>query len=304
MASLSDKSKAIIREYPIARGLSVFLEHYSEFVSKFPSRPSCNEIARSASTGSVKGISLWTRRVKDMLIALVGAHHLIRKLLSTLQGLDAAGELPPHRGSSRKTLDQDIAYLYIQPPSAEAITILLEHVITEPVDEVSLWSAVYSIFSPMTPPPRSKSISPNLLRAPFLHDLHSDWNGKFFEDPLIGLRRQMEDCISVLLPPYYAKTLVFVQSSGMGKSRLADTFGTTLPMINFILRKDNVGYPPTDDQIQDFMRRPMSTDLRDRILDSPSRKDSPDPAKHARANIVWNHSVMFGIFMASFKICE
>jgi hypothetical protein len=198
----------------------------------------------------------------------------------------------------------DLQGRFPEQASIEAITILLEHVITEPINEESLWSAVYGLFSPMTPPPRSKSISPSSLSAPFLHDLHSDWNGTFFKDPLIGLRQQMKDCISGPLPPYYAKTLVFVQSSGMGKSRLADTFGTTCPMINFILRKDSVGYPPTDGQIQAFMRQPMSSDLLNRILNSPSRKGSSESAKCARANIVWNHSVMFGILKASFKICE
>ena len=59
MTSLSDERKATISKYPIDhQGLTVFLKGYSEFVSKFPSRPSYNEIASSAITGSVKGISL------------------------------------------------------------------------------------------------------------------------------------------------------------------------------------------------------------------------------------------------------
>jgi hypothetical protein len=58
MTSLSDESRATISEYPIGRRLSAFLEDYSEFISKFPSEPSCEEIARAAITGSVKGISL------------------------------------------------------------------------------------------------------------------------------------------------------------------------------------------------------------------------------------------------------
>jgi hypothetical protein len=240
-------------------------------------------------------------------MALVGADRLIKKLLSALQALDAAEELPPHHGSSRKSLSLDIHDFYGQFPervSIKAIATLLEHTVAGRINEESLWSAVYGIFSPVTPPPRSKSISPSSLSVPFLHDLHSDWNGVFFKDPLIGLRQQMKDCISGSLPPYYAKTLVFVQSSGMGKSRLADTFGTTCPMINFILREESVGYPPTDGQIQAFMRKPMSSDLLTKILNSPSRKDSSEVARLARAAIVWNHSVMFGILEASFKICE
>ncbi|KAI9762592.1 MAG: hypothetical protein M1840_001218 [Geoglossum simile] len=284
MASLSDELKATVSEYPIGRNLSTFPEQYSELVSKFPSRPSCNEIASSAITGSDKG-----------------ANRLIKRLLVALQGLDAAEELPSHSGSTRKSLSQDIAYLtsrFPEPVGVEAIANLLERAITEPVDEDSLWSAVYGLCSQ---PPQSKSISPSPLSVSFLRDLHSDWNGVFFGDSLIGLRQQMKDCISGPLP-YHAKTLVFVQSSGMGKSRLADSFGTTCPMINFILRKDSVGYPPTDGQIQAFMRQPMPGDLLDRVLDSPSRKGSSQSAKHARAATVWNHSVMFGILKAGFEI--
>ena len=40
----------------------------------------------------------------------------------------------------------------------------------------------------------------------------------------MGLRQQMRDYVNNE-SPYYAKTLVFVQSSGIDKSRLADSFG-------------------------------------------------------------------------------
>ena len=242
-----------------------------------------------------------------MLIALVGADRLVKSLFSTLMDLKAAGMLPSYCGSPHKSLSDDIYALRGQFPervSVEAIAIVLEQVIAEPVNEESLWSEVYRLFWPVTPPLRSKSISPSSLGVPFLHDLYRDWNGKFFKDPLIGLRQQMKDCISGALPPHYAKTLVFVQSSGMGKSRLADTFGTTCPMINFILRKDSVGYPPTDDKIQAFMRQPMSSGLLNSIRNSPSRKGSSESVKRARAAIIWNHSIMFGILQASFEICE
>lgn len=47
---------------------------------------------------------------------------------------------------------------------------------------------------------------------------------------------------------YYTKTFVFVQSSGIGKSRLADAFGENCLMINFILYTDN-GYPLSNTEI-------------------------------------------------------
>jgi hypothetical protein len=90
----------------------------------------------------------------------------------------------------------------------------------------------------------------------------------------------------------------------MSKSRLADTFSTTCPIINFILRNDSIGYPPTDDQIQTFMCQPMSSNLLNKILNLPLKKSSSESAKYVRADIIWNHSVMFGILQASFDICE
>ena len=85
-----------------------------------------------------------------MLIALVGADRLIKKLLHALQGLDAAEELPPHRGSSRKSLSQDIADLSARFPeqvSVEAIAILLEHVITERMLPYPVVSSVNNLSS-------------------------------------------------------------------------------------------------------------------------------------------------------------
>ena len=233
------------------------------------------------------------------------AVRLVIRLLQVTGSLEAAHELRSHHGSSRESLGLDITDCCSQFPgriSIKAITTLLEHAIAERINEESFWSAVYGLFSPVTPLLRSKSMSPSLQSIPYLRDLYSDWNGEFFKDPLIGLQQQMKNYISGALPPYYAKTLVFVQSSGMGKSRLADAFGTTCPMINFILRKDSVGYPPTDDQVQTFMRQPISSDLLNKILNSPSSKSSSQP--DARAAIIWNHSVMFGILHASFEICE
>jgi hypothetical protein len=78
--------------------------------------------------------------------------------------------------------------------------------------------------------------------------MHIDWNRNFFEDALLGLRQQMRDCVNDR-SKYYARTLVFVQSSGMGKSRLADSFGRICPMINFVLREKGDGYLIPDHQV-------------------------------------------------------
>jgi hypothetical protein len=48
-----------------------------------------------------------------MLIALLRANRLIKKLLEALLGLDAAEELPSHCGSSCKSLFEDINFYRI-----------------------------------------------------------------------------------------------------------------------------------------------------------------------------------------------
>jgi hypothetical protein len=84
---------------------------------------------------------------------------------------------------------------------------------------------------------------------------------------------------------FYSRTLVFLQSSGVGKSRLADTFGQVVcPMINYVLReKGAAGFPPADDEILLLMRQFRST------LCPPARSN------------VWYHSLAVGVLQASFE---
>jgi hypothetical protein len=106
--------------------------------------------------------------------------------------------------------------------------------------------------------------------------------------------------------PYYAKTLVFIQSSGMGKSRLADTFGGFCPMINFVLREPGDGYPPPDSEILAFMRKPPSKKDYELIFNSPSKDSHATPHEFAekRVAVVWNHSIAVGLLQASLEACE
>src|SRR4051812_4381709 len=79
-------------------------------------------------------------------------------------------------------------------------------------------------------------------------NLQEDWTKEYYPPSLDALHDLIQRYQRCDISQYYARTLVFVQSSGMGKSRLADAFGQTCPMINFILRdyKANTGFPPTD----------------------------------------------------------
>ncbi|KAI9773304.1 MAG: hypothetical protein M1839_002164 [Geoglossum umbratile] len=224
MFVLDDKQKNIIRDYPIGNDLEGFCKSYSRFVSKSFSRPSCEEIAGSVITDK-------------------GARQLIRKLLGILL---AAGELPACRGSLHEFLSDDIAAFYNRYPervNIEAIAILLKRAVTEPVDEEALWSAAYDLLTPQTPP-REQSTSKWPDRH-VLSDLQKDWLREYVPDSFFALERLISNYNQTAwVAQYYSRTLVFVQSSGLGKSRLVDIFGKSCPMINLILRKSGTrGYP-------------------------------------------------------------
>ncbi|KAI9771990.1 MAG: hypothetical protein M1840_001278 [Geoglossum simile] len=211
------------------------------------------------------------------------AEILISNLFYSVLGLDAIQQLLSHRGSSHKFLFQDLASILSQSLyqiSTESVGILLEHVIEQPDDEELMWNTVYELFIPATPP-RSKSISPTMIGDRF-----------------------MQHCIDDKLA-YYAKILVFVQSSGMGKLRLADAFGESCPTINFILR-ENKGYPPGDGEILDFMCEKPSRRLSDTVFKSPSKPKSRNEDHSAfdkrRTVAIWNHSVAVGLLKASFEV--
>jgi hypothetical protein len=260
--------------------------------------------------------------LREILTALAEARCLIRLLLTSLEGLQTAKKLPPYLGSLRTSLALDIADLSArflgvnitdlsarlpEGVNMEAITTLLEHATTKPVDEESLWSAVYeAVYRTSNPPATLLKESRSTASSSGLPlDLHSHWNREFFGDSLIGLKEQMQDCLKDERP-FYAKTLVFVQSSGMGKSRLADTFGRTCPMISFTLRESLNGYPPRDEEILSFTRKQLSSDDYEKIILSPSKKPllgRPTTTEFSkrRASVIWNHCVAVGLLQASLQ---
>ena len=128
-------------------------------------------------------------RLKDVLIALEDAQILIERLLSTLQGLDAAYRLPPFDGSPRGSLSKDINYFISRFPKwvDEPIVILVKCAITQPVDDESVWRAVYELVHevsiPPGTPPQEKILSTTLPRG-----LREDWDREYFPDSLDALR--------------------------------------------------------------------------------------------------------------------
>ena len=96
----------------------------------------------------------------------------------------------------------------------------------------------------------------------------------------------------------------------MGKSRLADAFGQTCPMINFVLHETEDGYPPRDDEILSFTRKQLSEAGYRKIFGSPLKK-KPMPEHPAaiefskrRVAIIWSHCLAVRLLWASLQKCE
>ena len=59
----------------------------------------------------------------------------------------------------------------------------------------------------------------------------------------------------------------------MGKSRLADKFGETCPMINFTLGQAHFKcYPPTDGEVRSFLCKEMPEEIKEMIYKSSKRE--------------------------------
>lgn len=126
-----------------------------------------------------------------------------------------------------------------------AISTLLDCIINRSEEEEPIWTATYNLVIPKIVS-KAKSTSPPTVDSVIV-GLYDAWHCPYLIDSLEVLRQQMRDCTQDC-SDYYTKTFVFVQSSGMGKLRLADAFGKSCLTINFILREDD-GYPPDDTEI-------------------------------------------------------
>ena len=101
----------------------------------------------------------------------------------------------------------------------------------------------------------------------------------------------MQDNEKVSDSKFYAKTLIFVQSSGMGKSRLADAFGKECPMVNFVLREGGtLGYPPADSEVLSFMCKSPGED-QEKIMKTPSEKKSQRNSEEGQKKVNFSPSL-------------
>ncbi|KAI9781067.1 MAG: hypothetical protein M1839_006344 [Geoglossum umbratile] len=228
----------------------------------------------------------------------------IEDILLRLASFPAARELPSHNTPARNLrydiMDHEGTFEDTKRLNTQATAKLLKILVDRGDDEL-IWSAVYDLVSHSKTPLIGKC-SLSAASDHFLRDLHQDWHRAYLRDSLDALQLQMVECLEDKAK-YYAKTLVFVQSSGMGKSRLVDMFGRFCPMINFHLREQGDGYPPPDSEILSFMRRQPSRGVYRLIFNSwaKPRHAAPDDFAGKRVAAVWNHSIVVGLLQASLE---
>ena len=97
----------------------------------------------------------------------------------------------------------------------------------------------------------------------------------------------------------------------MGKSRLADKFGETCPMINFTLGQANFKcYPPVDGEVRSFLCKEMSEEIKEMICNSAKKeaiKTTGENIKEFVRNMAittWNHTRAAAFLQACFEVCK
>lgn len=101
-------------------------------------------------------------------------------------------------------------------------------------------------------------------------------------------------------PRYYSKVLPIIQSSGTGKSRLADEYGRTCPMMTYVLRERNAdGFSPSDREVYQFMLSYPKMVL-ENYLESPESCT----IQERMLDCIWCHAVAIGILQATFERCK
>ncbi|KAK2798544.1 hypothetical protein FQN50_008812 [Emmonsiellopsis sp. PD_5] len=135
----------------------------------------------------------------------------------------------------------------------------------------------------------SKDTRPSLLAG---------WVGQY--DPtalktLQGVIRDYEKDPS-FSSKHYAKVIPFIQSSGMGKSRLADELGKIYPMVNYVVRDPSrsSGFPDADGEIVDLLLLEFPT------LDEMDLFGNREYST-VRMSAAWNHGTVIGLLQASFE---
>jgi hypothetical protein len=114
---------------------------------------------------------------------------------------------------------------------------------------------------------------------------------------------------SAPIVPLYAKLMCFLQSSGSGKSRLAEEFGlATCPLLSFNVHRSAQTYPRPDGEILALLQQSVPEWVRRKIV-KPRRRDWDgrgvyDYSDQRRTKTVWAQVVIVALLLASFEECQ
>ena len=196
--------------------------------------------------------------------------------------------------------------------------------------DIRTWTAVAGLlmgFNSLTAPRTPAYTTPTSATPPgeydktadqvVLNTLHDKWTGDYLPESLSALRDEIRRNEQRIADgsKIYSKTLLLVQSTGMGKSRLADKFGETCPMINFTLgREDFKCYPPVDKEVRSFLCKNMPEEVKTKVLHTPrkkklSSKHLPEQSETEQyyenlATMLWNHTRAAAFLQACFEVCK
>jgi len=198
----------------------------------------------------------------------------------------------------------------VTPPTLGPRWSLLLDKVDSRAPELDIWTTVVELLKEFDGPTvitteDSVSTTTDAVDSRIVKYLKKDWKSTFIPDSLMALRNVISDFDEKLEAKdnkFYARTLVFIQSSGMGKSRLADAYGRRCPMINYVLREERTyGYPPADHEILSLMRMQLSDNQKNIFTSSPNSKSSDKAYTKSRMDITWYHSLAVGLLQASFE---
>lgn len=228
------------------------------------------------------------RNFLSEVFGLIGSQHICRIL-------------PSEVNSTRPLFDY---FSHLDPQTTDAaMTTKLFQAVMQSEDEFEIWEAARGLVIAQSLLQKRK-VARKLPKA-ILKNVSQDWRRDFFSDSLVALQDHIRFCLQDERP-FYAKSLVFVQSSGMGKSRLASRFGETCPMIDFVLRDHHDGYPPADPEILSLLHSGIAGEIRRLVFDSPSKNYNLNSQGYSYrcAEAIWSHSLSVGLLQASCVLCK
>lgn len=170
-----------------------------------------------------------------------------------------------------------------------------------PEEEELIWTITYNFF-PEKILIRIKSISPSTIDL-IIIGLYDIWQYFYLINFLEALWQQMQNCTYDCFD-YYIKTFVIIQSSRIGKSRVADTFDKSYLVINYIFCK-NDDYLFDDTEILHFILSEPLDKVKKCVNKLPQKKTmilGNSLVKTRKMTVIQNYSITMGLLYINYEI--